>query len=70
MTKEKRTPLWTEPTILRLKALNNLFKNDEINSKEWSGYSDGTCYPVYSFNQIADGILKSLRLTLFERESR
>jgi hypothetical protein len=68
MTKETRTPLWTEPTILGLKALNNLFKNDEINSKERSGCNDGTCYPVHNFNQIPGEILKSFRLTVFERE--
>jgi len=69
MTKGKRTPLRAEPTILRPKALNNLFKNDEINSKERGGCCDGACYPVHNFNQIPGGILKSLRLTVFERES-
>ena len=69
MTEEKRTPLRTEPTILGPKALNNLFKNDEINSKERSGCSNGTCYPVHNVNQIPGGIPKLLRLTVFERES-
>ena len=71
MTEEKRTPLRTEPTILGPKALNNLFKNDEINSKERSGCSNGTCYPVHNVNQIPGGIPKLLRLNnnKFEKES-